>query len=216
MDLVLKYFKNLTSGQIDQLYNLPLMYFSLHEDQEIFPRKKINAFYKTEVLYAYCIARFMEFKPGTSVLDVGSGPGFPCIPLAILFPQVQFTMCDYAPTIKIAKEVSEFLELKNTTVFQGKAEDLAGKFHFVTGRAVAYPGDIYLWTKDLISSDNFNTKPNGYFLFKDDYLTKEIRMLQNINHQLVIEEIALSQLYPEDFFERQKMIYFYPNSRQIK
>lgn len=210
MDLVLKHFKNLSKLQIQQLYMLHLLYMNIRTEEVRFnERKKINLFYKKEVLYAYCIARVINFKPGTRVLDVGSGPGFPCIPLAILFPHVQFTMCDYANNIQIAKEVSLFLGLKNTTVYHGRAQELQDKFHFISARAVAYPGEIFSWTKHLISQDNFNDKHNGYLLFKDDYLKKEVCQLQNLSDLIVLEEIELSSLYADDYFERQKMIYFY-------
>lgn len=213
MDIILKYFKNLSALQVQQLYTLHLLYMNLHSNNERFnARKDINTFYIKEVLYAYSIARYIDFKAGTRVLDVGSGPGFPCIPLAVLFPQIQFTMCDYANNIQIAKEVSDFLELKNTVIYQGKVQELQEKYHFVSARAVAYPEEIYLWTKHMLSEDNFNDKPNGYLLFKDDYLKKEIRQLQNLDSEIIVEEIELSRLYDENFFDRQKMIYFYQKS----
>ncbi len=208
MDNILKYFKGLSKTQIDQLYVLPHLYLQTPESG-VLERKSIETFYKYQVLYSYSVARFMQFKPGTRILDVGTGSGFPSIPLCILFPNVQFVLCDYVNLLYLAKEVASFLELQNVTFHHGYAQELSTKHHFVIGRAVAYPSDIYSWTKQNLSTENFNSKPNGYMLFKDDYLKKEIHLLRETDKELVIEEYYLNTLYGDRLFGEQKMVYFY-------
>ncbi len=187
------------------------MYHDWNEKINVISRKDIDALYEKHVLHSLAIAKFIEFKPKTRVLDIGTGGGFPGVPLAILFPDAVFTMVDsIAKKIKVAEEVANAIELQNTDFVIGRVEQLKESFHFITARAVAPCDQLYRWTQQYVDmKEEFNSKINGYLFLKGGDLKDEIRALKAINKKLVIQQTPLTDYYEEPFFETKKLVYIY-------
>ena len=211
MEIILKYFPYLTKDQQSKLAALNELYHQWNEKINVISRKDIDALYEKHVLHSLAIARFIEFKPKTRVLDIGTGGGFPGIPLAILFPEATFTMVDsIAKKIKVAEEVSNALQLQNTDFVIGRVEQLKESFHFITARAVAPCDQLYRWTQHYVDmKEEFNSKINGYLFLKGGILKEELWALKGINKKLVIDEIPLSDYFEEPFFETKKLVYIF-------
>ncbi len=203
MELILKYFKDLTSTQENQLGMLNELYREWNDKINVISRKDIGELYLRHVLHSLAIAKFIQFEPGTHILDVGCGGGFPGIPLAIKFPDVQFTLNDsIAKKIKVVHEVAETLHLKNIKTENARAERLKTRYDFITSRAVtAFPG-FYALTRKLISEKQKNSIPNGIIYLKGGDFEKEITPFQS-----KIKVTPLSQYFEEPFFETKKIIY---------
>ena len=183
MTEILKQFPNLTENQILQFQKLEALYQDWNAKINVISRKDIDELYTKHVLHSLAIAKVQSFEPGTYVLDVGTGGGFPGIPLAILFPDTEFTLCDsVAKKIKVAEEISKGIGLNNTDFVVGRVENLKEEFHFILSRAVAPMETLYRWTQDYIAEDCFNSKLNGYLFLKGGDLKEEIR------HKLEIVE----------------------------
>lgn len=211
MELLLKYFPDLTAQQKEQFAQLLPLYTEWNAKINVVSRKDIELLYERHVLHSLAIAKFIKFKPGTRVLDIGTGGGFPGIPLSIMFPEVTFTMMDsIAKKIKVAEEVSGALGLGNTDFAIGRVENLRETFHFVVARAVAPAEQLYRWTQNLIETEEeFNSKINGYLFLKGGDLKEEIKGLKQINRKLVCEEVELGTWYEEPFFETKKLLYVF-------
>ena len=153
MDEILKYFPDLTDLQIEQFQKLDFLYHDWNEKINVISRKDIDALYTKHILHSLGIAKIMKFEPGATVLDVGTGGGFPGIPLAILFPETRFYLIDViAKKIKVVQGVVDALELKNVKAEQKRAELVKGDFDFIVSRAVTNMPDFVSWIKDKIKN----------------------------------------------------------------
>ena len=167
-------------------------------------RKDIHHLYERHVLHSLAIAKFISFKKGTKVLDVGTGGGFPGIPLAIFFPDVNFHLVDsIGKKIKVVNEVKDALELRNVSTEKMRAEELNITYDFIVNRAVAAMKTIYAWTRHLISSENKNEISNGWIFLKGGDLKNEIGELGKEALQ-----IPISDFFEEEFFKGKFIVYF--------
>ncbi|MES2559592.1 MAG: 16S rRNA (guanine(527)-N(7))-methyltransferase RsmG [Bacteroidota bacterium] len=210
MDILLKYFPDLTEQQQKQYAACFDLYKEWNEKINVISRKDIDSLFEKHILHSLAIAKFISFRPNTQVLDIGTGGGFPGVPLSIFFPEVNFTMCDsIAKKITVAETVSQSLGLQNTDFVVGRVEQLKEKFDFIVSRAVAPCEQLYRWTNSYIEEENNNPKFNGYLLLKGGDLREEIKALKLVNKKLIIEEYALNKWFDEEFFETKKLVYIY-------
>lgn len=210
MDILLKYFPELTEHQQKQYAACFDLYKEWNEKINVISRKDIDSLFEKHILHSLAIAKFISFRPDTQVLDIGTGGGFPGIPLSIFFPEVSFTMCDsIAKKITVAETISQTLELQNTDFVVGRVEQLKEKFDFIVSRAVAPCEQLYRWTQSYIEEQNNNPKFNGYLLLKGGDLREELKALKQVNKKLIIEEYPLNKWFEEEFFETKKLVYIY-------
>lgn len=201
VELIQKYFPNLTEHQIEQFSKLEKLYQEWNEKINVISRKDMESLYEKHILHSLGIAKVMKFAPQTKVLDIGTGGGFPGIPLAILFPEVDFTLVDsIGKKITVVKEVSEGIGLKNVTAIHGRAEDLKGQFHFVVSRAVTQMPVFLRWLRGKFSKEQFNPKHNGVLYLKGGDLAEELAGLR-------CEIFNLQNYFESDFFETKKVVY---------
>ncbi len=199
--LLQKYFPDLSEIQISQFEKLEKLYNEWNEKINVISRKDMESLYEKHILHSLGIAKVMEFAPGTKVLDIGTGGGFPGIPLAIIFPEVNFTLVDsIGKKITVVKEVAEAIGLKNVTALHARAEDLKDKFHFVVSRAVTRMPVFLIWLKGKFDKEEFNPKPNGVLYLKGGDLTEELEGLKT-------ELFDLQNYFEGDFFETKKVVY---------
>ena len=203
MDIVEKYFIGLSDKQVEQFRQLKELYQKWTEKINVISRKDIDALSVHHVLHSLAIAKVISFKEGTKVLDVGTGGGFPGIPLAIMFPEVNFFLVDsIGKKIKVVEGVSEALGLKNVTAKQVRVETMKEKFDFIVSRAVtAFPAFVAL-TKNRIGGDSFNDLANGILYLKGGDFEEEIKDFRN---RVSIYNIL--DFFEEEFFETKKLIY---------
>lgn len=173
-------------------------------------RKDVENLEERHMLHSLAIARFLLFKPQTKILDIGTGGGFPGIPLAIMFPSCQFVLVDsIGKKIKMVEEMIDYLELKNVTAINARAETLKEPVDFVVSRAVAPLVDLYKWSGKLVLREKYNDRPNGFILLKGGNLTAEKNELKSgMRKGVKIMEVPLSTYFREPFFETKKIIYF--------
>ena len=177
--LILKYFPEITDEQKQQFEKLEKLYTEWNEKINVISRKDMDGLYEKHILHSLGIAKVMPFADGTKVLDIGTGGGFPGIPLAILFPEVSFTLIDsIGKKIKVVEAVSEGLGLKNVTAVHGRAEKLKEKFHFVVSRAVTQMPEFLRWLKGKFEKEQFNKKHNGVLYLKGGDLAEELAGLR--------------------------------------
>ena len=203
MDEILKYFPNLTEKQKNQYSALYELYVDWNSKINVISRKDIDNLYERHVLHSLGIAEFIKFKPNSAILDVGTGGGFPGIPLAILFPEVQFTLIDsIGKKIKVGTEVANAIGLKNITLKHLRIQDEKGKFDFVVSRAVMPLDELVKLVKKNISPKQHNAMPNGLICLKGGELQHEILPFKNI-----AETFELSELFEGEFFKTKKVVY---------
>ena len=203
MKLILKYFKNITKTQTIQFQNLYCIYKKWNAKINVISRKDIDNIYEKHVLHSLAIAKFINFTTGTKIIDVGTGGGFPGIPLAIIFPEVEFTLIDStAKKIKVVDNIVNELGLKNVKTYQKRSNEFNRKFDFITGRAVSSFPKFKESVKHLISKKNKNKLPNGILYLKGGDFENEIT---NKNEKIIITNI--NNYFKEDFFETKKIIY---------
>jgi len=203
-ELIKKYFPELTKQQAEQFDSLLPYYTEWNEKINLISRKDMEHFYERHVLHSLAIAKFIQFKDQTHMLDIGTGGGFPGIPLAILFPNVKFHLVDsIGKKIMVVKDVIDRLALTNVTAEQIRAEEHKLNYHFVVCRAVADMKEIYAWVKKNISESQFNDSPNGLICLKGGDVTNEIKMFRD---SIKVEDIHT--YFDEEFFETKKIIYF--------
>lgn len=208
MELLLKYFPHLTPAQQEQFSRLLPLYETWNAQINVISRKDMEHFYERHVLHALAIAQKFTFTPGTRLLDIGTGGGFPAVPLAIFFPDVHITACDsIAKKVKVVQTVAHELELSNLHVHIGRVEQLNGKFDFVVSRAVAPLSDLYRWTSHQLNKQQRNAMPNGWLCLKGGDLQQEMNDLLQLNQRLHMESFALSDFYSEPFFETKKLLF---------
>lgn len=202
MDEILKYFPNLTDIQKEQFEKLDFLYHDWNEKINVISRKDIDALYTKHILHSLGIAKIIKFEPGTYVLDVGTGGGFPGIPLAILFPETRFYLIDViAKKIKVVQAVAEGLELKNVKAEQMRAENVKGDFDFIVSRAVTNMPDFVSWIKDKIKKQNKHELKNGILYLKGGDLTEELKDFPKAT------EYNLADFFEDEFFETKKVVH---------
>lgn len=209
-EIITKYFPNLTELQINQFKQLYDLYVDWNSKINVVSRKDIESLYEKHVLHSLAIAKYVQFENGTKVLDIGTGGGFPGIPLAIMFPNTEFTLCDsIGKKIKVAEEISNAIGLKNTDFVVGRVENLKEEFHFIVSRAVAPMESLYRWTQDYIDDNCFNAKLNGYLLLKGGDLKEEIKDLKRLNAKLNVQTADLNSFFEGAFFETKQLVYIF-------
>lgn len=203
MDIILKYFPDLTERQREQFAALLPLYEEWNAQINVISRKDMEHFYEHHVLHSLAIAKVLQFKPMAEVLDVGTGGGFPGVPLAIMFPDARFTLIDsIGKKIKVVSDVIERIGLTNTKAMQIRAEQLDGEFDFVVSRAVTTLGEFVPWVKKKISKSQYNDMRNGILYLKGGDLRNE---LFPFRHKVKTWDI--SDFFEEEFFETKKVIY---------
>ncbi|MGC6470245.1 MAG: 16S rRNA (guanine(527)-N(7))-methyltransferase RsmG [Flavobacteriales bacterium] len=207
MLIIQKYFPHLSDEQLTQFEQLETVYSDWNSKINVISRKDIDAFYERHVLHSLGIAKIMPFKNDSWVLDVGTGGGFPGIPLAILFPKVNFHLVDsIGKKIKVVKAVAEHLGLTNVTAFQKRAEEMTFNYDFVVSRAVTKMPLFIDWVKSRFSKRYINELPNGILYLKGGDLYEELSTLQQHYKQF-----NLSEFFDEPFYETKKVVYVQMN-----
>ena len=205
MEFLKKYFPKLTPEQLAQFEQLPDLYEEWNSKINVISRKDIDQLPIRHVLHSLAIGKFVKFRSGTSILDLGCGGGFPGIPLAIMFPQTQFTLIDGTlKKIKVVNEVAQALELQNVIGLQKRAEEWKGeKFDFIITRAVAKIAKLYEWGVPLIKKKHFHPTPNGIIALKGGSLVEEIEELPKGSYT----ELIPIDFFKEEYFETKSIVY---------
>ena len=201
VQIINKYFPNLSEEQKSQFQQLENLYKDWNEKINVISRKDIDEFYERHVLHSLGIAKIMDFADGTKVLDIGTGGGFPGIPLAILFPNTEFTLVDsIGKKITVVNAVAESLGLKNVKAYHERAEKIKDKFHFVVSRAVTQMPVFLRWLKGKFEKEQFNPKHNGVLYLKGGDLGEELAGIK-------CEIYNLKDQFGEEFFDTKKVVY---------
>lgn len=202
LELIRKYFPNLTADQQEKFQKLEELYKDWNLKINVVSRKDIDELYLRHVLHSLAIAKFQQFEPGSKIMDVGTGGGFPGIPLAILFPESEFTLVDsIGKKIKVVDEVSEGLGLQNVTTYNQRVEEIKTQFDFIVSRAVAAMPTFVRWTKGKIAKESHHERRNGILYLKGGDLEEELQDYKTA------EVYELSSFFEEDFFETKKLVY---------
>lgn len=203
MELILKYFPNITSNQIHQFELLYPLYQEWNEKINVISRKDMEHFYERHVLHSLGIAKCIQFKAGTKILDVGTGGGFPGIPLAIMFPESNFYLVDsIGKKIKVVEEVAKALGLKNVRASHNRAEEIKEKFDFVVSRAVTRIVNFYPWVHNKFLHKSINDLDNGILYLKGIDLTEEFDELHK-----PYQVFELKKFFDGDFFETKGVLH---------
>jgi 16S rRNA (guanine527-N7)-methyltransferase len=203
IDSILKYFPNLTELQIERFSRLEELYTLWNNQINVISRKDTDNFYERHVLHSLGIAKVMEFKDGSDILDIGTGGGFPGIPLAILFPNCQFTLVDsIGKKIKVVNEVAKVLDLQNVQGIHARAESINKKFDFIVSRAVTAMPAFLTWVDKKFKKENINELPNGILYLKGGDLIEEMSTVKK--HYRFHD---LNKIFDEEFFETKKVVY---------
>ena len=203
MEIVFKYFPDLTELQTGQFNKLDSLYREWNAKINVISRKDIGHLAERHVLHSLAIAKIIQFNSGSKILDVGTGGGFPGIPLAIYFPEVQFHLIDsIGKKIHVVKTITDQLGLKNITTEKTRAEEISGKYDFIVSRAVSALPVFHKWVIRLVSPDNRNSLPNGILYLKGGDLKEELKSFK-CRYQI----FSLSDLYSGEFFESKMIVY---------
>jgi 16S rRNA (guanine527-N7)-methyltransferase len=202
MEEIIKQFPNLTDNQLLQFQKLEALYHDWNAKINVISRKDIDELYTKHVLHSLAIAKVQPFEPGTYILDVGTGGGFPGIPLAILFPETRFYLIDViAKKIKVVQAVADGLGLKNVKAEQMRAENAKGDYDFIVSRAVTNMPDFYAWVKDKIKKQNKHALHNGILYLKGGDLTEELKDFPKAT------EYNIADFFSDPFFETKKVVH---------
>lgn len=203
MELINKYFPNITDLQRQQYAALDQLYHEWNSKINVISRKDIDNLYEHHILHSLGIAQLINFKPGTCIMDLGTGGGFPGIPLAIMFPEVKFHLVDsIGKKIKVCDEVRNALSLANVTTEWTRAENIKGKYDFVVSRAVMPLTDLVKLCRKNIAKESHNAMPNGLICLKGGELAHEVMPMKS--NTLITD---LSNYFSEEFFETKKVVY---------
>ena len=201
MQIIHKYFPDLTEKQIEQFTDLQELYEHWNAQINVISRKNMDALYTNHILHSLAIAKVIQFEKGTKILDIGTGGGFPGIPLAILFPEVDFLLVDsIGKKIKVVNEVSKAIGLINVIALHERAENIKDTFDFVVSRAVTNMTDFKKWVKGKFNNTHNNTLNNGILYLKGGDLSEELRGISHYKYEI-------ADFFEEEFFETKKVIY---------
>ncbi|MEZ5104400.1 MAG: 16S rRNA (guanine(527)-N(7))-methyltransferase RsmG [Draconibacterium sp.] len=203
MTIISKYFPQISEKQAELFLQLQPLYAEWNAQINVISRKDFSEFYERHVLHSLSIAKFIRFKPNSKILDVGTGGGFPGIPLAIFFPEVHFHLVDsIGKKIKVVNEVAKSLQLTNVTAKQIRAEEIKDKYDFVISRAVTRLPEFVPWIQKNISSKQINALPNGIIYLKGGDLTDEIKPFKK---KIFVQNI--NEYFEEEFFDTKKIVH---------
>ena len=203
MEQILKYFPNLTEKQKEQFAALYDLYFDWNSKINVISRKDIENLYLHHVLHSLGIAKMINFRSGTTVMDFGCGGGFPGVRLAILFPEVKFHLVDsIGKKVRVAREISEAIGLENITFAHSRGEDVKEKFNFVVSRAVMPLADLVKICRKNVNKEQHNALPNGIICLKGGDLNAEIQPFKKC-----VDMIELHNYFAEEFFKGKKVVY---------
>jgi len=205
-DIIHKYFADLTAEQTAQFEQLGPLYAEWNEKINVVSRKDIEHIYLHHILHSLSIAAFVQFDPEATVLDLGTGGGFPGIPLAILYPETQFMLVDgTGKKIRVVQEIAEEIGLKNVEAKQVRAEEIKDrKFEFVVTRAVAKTPQLWAWTERLYSAKQRHIVPNGLIALKGGDIEAEIKSMPRGTYH---DQVPISDLFEESYFEEKSILY---------
>ena len=202
IELLLKYFPDLSKEQQASFAKLDDVYRDWNEKINVISRKDIDNLYEHHVLHSLAIAKFIKFKNGSKIMDLGTGGGFPGLPLAILFPECRFHLVDsIGKKLKVIEAAKEAVALKNIFTFHSRAEDMEYKYDFVVSRAVAPIKDLMKWSTTKFLPKHLNEKRNGLICLKGGDLTTEKAGIK------IVETTPLSEYFTEDFFQDKSLVY---------
>ena len=202
MNKLIEIFPSLSASQIEKFKNLPVLYEDWNSKINVISRKDINFFYERHLLHSLGIAKVLQFLPNAKILDVGTGGGFPGIPLAILFPQTHFFLIDsIGKKIKVVEEITAVLDLKNISVSKIRAENFNEKVDFVVSRAVTKMDVFVPWVKKNIRSTHKHSIKNGILYLKGGNLTQELFKFPKA------QQFDLAQYFDDTFFKMKKVVY---------
>ena len=203
IEIIKKYFPQLTPKQEEQFVALDALYHDWNAKINVISRKDIDNLYEHHILHSLAIAKYINFREGTNVLDFGTGGGFPGIPLAIFFPEANFKLIDgTGKKVRVAQEVADAIGLDNVLPSHLRGEEEKGKFDFIVSRAVMPLPDLMKIVKKNIASDQHNVLPNGVIVLKGGNLDEELKPYKNI-----AEKTELSQWFDEEWFKEKYLIY---------
>ena len=203
IEIIKKYFPQLTPKQEEQFAALDALYHDWNAKINVISRKDIDNLYEHHILHSLAIAKYINFREGTNILDFGTGGGFPGVPLAIFFPEANFKLIDgTGKKVRVAQEVADAIGLENVLPSHLRGEEEKGKFDFIVSRAVMPLPDLMKIVKKNIASDQHNVLPNGVIVLKGGNLDEELKPYKNI-----AEKTELSQWYDEEWFKEKYLIY---------
>ena len=205
MERIKKYFPELKPEQLSQFEQLGSLYSEWNEKINVISRQDIQELYLHHVLHSLSIAKLIQFNEGTTIMDVGTGGGFPGIPLAIMFPEADFYLVDsIGKKIQVVNEIASVLKLQNVTAEQKRAEDVGFAFDFIVSRAVTNLPEFVGWVKNNISNGSTNTLENGILYLKGDDALAEIKKMKA--GKFIFD---ISSYFSEEYFETKKIVYLY-------
>ena len=203
METILKYFPNLSDRQKEQFAALYDLYNDWNSKINVISRKDIGNLYQHHVLHSLAIAKYISFKPGTTIMDMGCGGGFPGIPLAIMFPEVHFHLVDsIGKKVRVAGEIAAAIGLTNVRTSHSRAEEIKDKYSFVVSRAVMQLPDLVKICRKNISKEQSNALPNGIICLKGGDMTAETQAFRNCR-----EIVDISSYFGEEYFKDKKVVY---------
>ena len=203
MESILKYFPNITEKQKEQFAALYDLYYDWNSKINVISRKDIENLYEHHVLHSLAIAKYITFKPGTTIMDMGCGGGFPGIPLAIMFPEVDFHLVDsIGKKVRVAGEIAQSIGLTNVRTSHSRAEEIKDKYSFVVSRAVMQLPDLVKICRKNISKEHINALPNGIICLKGGDMTAETEPFKSCR-----EIINVSDYFQEEYFKDKKVVY---------
>lgn len=204
MEFILKYFPEITPKQIEQFSSIGRVYAEWNEKINVISRRDVENLYERHILHSLSIAKFIQFRNATKIMDLGTGGGFPGVPLAIMFPDCRFHLVDsIGKKLKVIEAVKEELGLTNLYTFHSRAEQMDFQYDFVVSRAVAPLSELMAWSKGKYLSKNLNQRPNGLICLKGGDIDEEIKTAAPRQS----EKVSISKYFDEPFFADKYIVY---------